>query len=349
MPRPREVVIDLSGLQKATPLRDWHEVSARIRKFTTEVVAPNAVEGADTSIVWTGLSSSISADRYLRLIGEFGVKSPFDHTLVHAIELSVGFVDHEWIASLIGGETRVGLRLILDLLAENAQEAISLMPMLRAMVGSAPVASMTLIISALSQVPDAIAILNSLASSGLKEVSFEVSLLHDRDIAQAYFEQLFRVTWNTFKMHGGPKPVQIVELVDRIIATRTWVNPNIIPGATLHFDPVESRMHTFGRHHLPGQITHACHDERLEASQKTINPAIAALIQDIDAGIGLCRTSCSYFDICQGGWPRAKWNECGTAKVAETVYCQCLLKAPANIAIEIIEESAATILEKMQR
>lgn len=348
MPRPREIVVDLSGLQTATPPRDWHEVSARIGKFASEVVPPHAVERDSPTVLWTGLNSSISADRYLRLIDEFDAKGPSDHTLVHAIELSVGLVNQEWIISLIGGGRRVALRLILNLLEDTALEANTLVPMLPAMVGSELVARMTLIISSLSQVPDAIAMLNGLTSSGLREVSFEVSLLRNRDTAQACFEQLFRVAWNTFKMHGGPKPVQIVELVGRIVGTQAWVNPNTVPGATLHFDPVANHMHTFGRPHLSGQIAHDSHYEMLDASRETIIPASAALIRDIEAGIGLCRASCSYFDICQGGWPRAKWNEYGTANVAETAYCQCLLKAPANIAIEIIEESAASILEGMQ-
>ena len=65
------------------------------------------------------------------------------------------------------------------------------------------------------------------------------------------------------------------------------------------------------------------------------------LSRDVAAGVELCRNSCEYFPICGGGSPVNKLYENGTMISSETTYCRLNVKAIADLAMEIIETSAA--------
>lgn len=65
------------------------------------------------------------------------------------------------------------------------------------------------------------------------------------------------------------------------------------------------------------------------------------LYHDVVEGVKLCRESCEYFPICGGGSPVNKLYENGTIASTETMFCRLGVKVPANIAMEIIENSAA--------
>jgi uncharacterized protein len=64
------------------------------------------------------------------------------------------------------------------------------------------------------------------------------------------------------------------------------------------------------------------------------------LNRDVAAGIELCRASCEYFSVCGGGSPINKLYENGSIASSETMYCRLNIKVVANIALEIIENSA---------
>jgi hypothetical protein len=53
-------------------------------------------------------------------------------------------------------------------------------------------------------------------------------------------------------------------------------------------------------------------------------------------------TSCEYFAVCGGGAPVNKLYENGTIVSSETMYCRLNVKVIADLAMEIIESSAAT-------
>lgn len=64
------------------------------------------------------------------------------------------------------------------------------------------------------------------------------------------------------------------------------------------------------------------------------------LNRDVAAGVELCRSSCEYFSVCGGGSPVNKLYENGSISSSETMYCRLNIKVVANIALEIIENSA---------
>jgi uncharacterized protein len=68
---------------------------------------------------------------------------------------------------------------------------------------------------------------------------------------------------------------------------------------------------------------------------------------DIAEGVTLCRNSCEYFPICGGGSPVNKLYENGTVASAETMFCRLNVKLPADIAMEIIENSADALGTKL--
>jgi uncharacterized protein len=64
------------------------------------------------------------------------------------------------------------------------------------------------------------------------------------------------------------------------------------------------------------------------------------LNRDVAEGVELCRSSCEYFSVCGGGSPVNKLYENGSIASSETMYCRLNIKIIANIAMEIIENSA---------
>jgi uncharacterized protein len=72
--------------------------------------------------------------------------------------------------------------------------------------------------------------------------------------------------------------------------------------------------------------------------------AFKRLCGDVAAGVQLCRASCGYFPVCGGGSPVNKLYENGTIVSSETMYCRLNVKAIANLAMEIIEGSAAALI-----
>lgn len=80
------------------------------------------------------------------------------------------------------------------------------------------------------------------------------------------------------------------------------------------------------------------HRNRLAESLES--ESFRRLSHDVAEGVKLCRESCEYFAICGGGSPVNKLYENGTIVSTETMFCRLGVKVPANIAMEIIENSA---------
>jgi uncharacterized protein len=80
------------------------------------------------------------------------------------------------------------------------------------------------------------------------------------------------------------------------------------------------------------------HKNRLVESLESAS--FKRMSSDVAEGVELCRSSCEYFPICGGGSPANKLYENGTMVSTETMFCRLNVKLPANIAMEIIENSA---------
>lgn len=71
--------------------------------------------------------------------------------------------------------------------------------------------------------------------------------------------------------------------------------------------------------------------------------AFKRLSSDVAEGVELCRKSCEYFPICGGGSPANKLYENGTVISSETMFCRLSVQVSSDIAMEIIENSAAAL------
>jgi uncharacterized protein len=69
------------------------------------------------------------------------------------------------------------------------------------------------------------------------------------------------------------------------------------------------------------------------------NPAFQKLLADIWQGIGLCRQSCSYFEMCLGGAPVNKLSECGTFVATETLACKLAHQVITDVSLEHLEKT----------
>ncbi len=76
-------------------------------------------------------------------------------------------------------------------------------------------------------------------------------------------------------------------------------------------------------------------------AQSLESEAFKRLNRDVAAGVEMCRRSCEYFSVCGGGSPVNKLYENGTIASCETMYCRLGVKAIADLAMEIIDSSAA--------
>lgn len=77
----------------------------------------------------------------------------------------------------------------------------------------------------------------------------------------------------------------------------------------------------------------------LEASRQT--ETFQRLSRDIAEGVAECRASCEYFPVCGGGAPSNKLYENGSFASTATLYCELRTKVVADLALEVVEASAA--------
>jgi uncharacterized protein len=66
-------------------------------------------------------------------------------------------------------------------------------------------------------------------------------------------------------------------------------------------------------------------------------PALARMLADIEAGVGMCRSRCPYFDVCGGGEPANKLSENGTFLSAETRSCRLTRMTVADVVLNGID------------
>lgn len=66
-----------------------------------------------------------------------------------------------------------------------------------------------------------------------------------------------------------------------------------------------------------------------------------AASRDIKAGVALCRQSCEYFGICQGGTPANKLFENGSFASGETAHCRFTRKAVIDVVLSSLERELA--------
>jgi uncharacterized protein len=63
----------------------------------------------------------------------------------------------------------------------------------------------------------------------------------------------------------------------------------------------------------------------------------AKMLDDIKAGVAMCRDSCEYFSVCGGGEPVNKLAENGTFISTETTYCRLTKMRATDLVLDALE------------
>jgi uncharacterized protein len=63
----------------------------------------------------------------------------------------------------------------------------------------------------------------------------------------------------------------------------------------------------------------------------------AKMLEDIDAGVAMCRERCEYFSVCGGGEPVNKLFENGTFASSETIYCRLTKMRATDLVLDALE------------
>ena len=77
------------------------------------------------------------------------------------------------------------------------------------------------------------------------------------------------------------------------------------------------------------------------------NPAFNALYRDILQGVGKCRETCDYFDLCLGGAPVNKLAELGTFDATETLACRLSHQVFNDVSLRRVETMLANAGERV--
>jgi uncharacterized protein len=67
------------------------------------------------------------------------------------------------------------------------------------------------------------------------------------------------------------------------------------------------------------------------------SPAMQAMIQDISAGVDMCRKECDYFSVCGGGAPVNKLTENGSFASSRTMFCSLVQIVPADLILHALD------------
>jgi len=63
----------------------------------------------------------------------------------------------------------------------------------------------------------------------------------------------------------------------------------------------------------------------------------ARMLEDIEAGVAMCRDGCEYFSVCGGGEPVNKLAENETFISTETTYCRLTKMRATDLVLDALE------------
>jgi uncharacterized protein len=66
-------------------------------------------------------------------------------------------------------------------------------------------------------------------------------------------------------------------------------------------------------------------------------PNFARMLEDIEAGVAMCRERCEYFSVCGGGEPVNKLAENGSFASTETTYCRLTKMRGIDLVLDALE------------
>jgi uncharacterized protein len=72
----------------------------------------------------------------------------------------------------------------------------------------------------------------------------------------------------------------------------------------------------------------------------------ARMLEDIEAGVAMCRESCEYFSVCGGGEPVNKLAENGTFRSTETTYCRLTKMRATDLVLDALERVQPSLSDR---
>jgi len=72
----------------------------------------------------------------------------------------------------------------------------------------------------------------------------------------------------------------------------------------------------------------------------------ARMLQDIEAGVAMCREKCEYFSVCGGGEPVNKLAENGTFISTETTYCRLTKMRATDLVLDALERVQPSVSDQ---
>ncbi len=192
--------------------------------------------------------------------------------------------------------------------------------------------------------------------NGMYDVGFNIeetegvntaSSLEDKSETERRFAAFMQRMWDLTAAGGGEFKLREFESICSMVyyesrLTQTDMNaPFVIvnfdyKGNFSTFDPELLGMKTepygdfiFGNV-LTDSLESICHTEKFQRVHA-----------DMQAGVELCRATCSYFGVCGGGCGSNKFYENGTLRSAETQACRYRTKVVTDIILEAFERTGA--------
>jgi uncharacterized protein len=72
----------------------------------------------------------------------------------------------------------------------------------------------------------------------------------------------------------------------------------------------------------------------------------AKMLEDIEAGVAMCRERCEYFSVCGGGEPVNKLAENGTFVSTETTYCRLTKMRATDLVLDALERVQPSVSDR---
>jgi uncharacterized protein len=70
------------------------------------------------------------------------------------------------------------------------------------------------------------------------------------------------------------------------------------------------------------------------------------MLEDIEAGVAMCRERCEYFSVCGGGEPVNKLAENGTFVSTETTYCRLTKMRATDLVLDALERVQPSVSDR---
>jgi uncharacterized protein len=159
--------------------------------------------------------------------------------------------------------------------------------------------------------------------------------------AEVQFEKFFDVFFSLYLQHNKPFRIRELEKIEEVVSSAEgYVNGTSIPFAILtiasngDFSTFSPELLSMKSEKYGSFIYGNIKDDLLIDAIKKVN--LKKVYADIRKGVKACKSSCSYYETCGGGYVSNKYFENGTFASTETMRCRLMEKKVFDIAKSFI-------------